>query len=170
MKYIDHIIEPNKLLMTWQSSNKQQRTRFVIAELRRANEKISLQYLNSTNDFQEACNLGFESYPAFRELNKVHETGVMDALMRRLPPKTRGDYAQYLEGFRINTDVAISDFALLGYTGARLPSDGFAIINPFDNINSPFEFLVEAAGYRYYNENLSININDPVNFIMTPAF
>jgi len=168
MNYINHIIEPNKLLITWQSSDKAHRTRFVVAELRKAHEKITLEYLNNTSDFRQACALGFDAYPAFRETDKIHEQGIMDALMRRLPPKTRGDYVQYLEGFRINPDTGMSDFALLGYTGARLPSDGFAIIHPFNNANTPFEFLAEAAGYRYYRNHVQINANEPVSFIIEP--
>jgi hypothetical protein len=123
--------------------------------------------LVDTPDFNKARQRGFDSYPAFQHLYSIHENGVMDALMRRLPPKTRADYPQYLEGFRIRPSDSnnLSDFALLGYTGARLPSDGFGIINPFYQIAEPFEFLLEAAGYRYI-PNLTIDYDAHANFKM----
>lgn len=149
--------------MTWQSSDKQYRTRYVIAELNRIGEKITLKYLSGSDDFNKALERGFDSYPAFRNVDEVHESGVLDALMRRLPPKTRADYAQYLEGFRIRPGTELSNFALLGYTGAKLPSDGFAIINPFSNVDAPFEFLLEAAGYRYM-QNVKVDSGDRTTF------
>lgn len=163
MRFIEHIIEPTSLLMTWQSADKQYCTRYIIAELNRTSEKISLKYFTGSADFNRARELGFESYPAFRDVNEIHQNGVLDALMRRLPPKSRSDYAQYLEGFRIKFGTELSDFALLGYTGAKLPSDGFAIINPFSNVDLFFEFLLEAAGYRYI-QGVKINIDDRVTF------
>ncbi len=159
--FIEHIIEPTKLLMTWQDN--QERTRYVVAELNRVDDKIKLQYLVDSNDFLKARSCGFEYYPAFQNINETYESGVLDSLMRRLPPKSRADYAQYLEGFRIQPNTNLSDFALLGYTGARLPSDGFAIVNPFYEINTSFEFLLEAAGYRYIS-NLKIDYDDRVSF------
>lgn len=147
--YIEHLIEPDKLLMTWQDNI--ERTRYVVAELNRIGSKISLHYLVNSKDFKAAQEHGFNYYPAFQNIQEIYENGVLDSLMRRLPPKTRADYPQYLEGFRINPSNAnnLSDFALLGYTGAKLPSDNFAIINPFNNIKDSFEFLLEAAGYRH---------------------
>ncbi len=164
MNFIEHIIEPTKLLMTWQSSDRKQRKRYTIAQLDRVDGKVTLRYLVDSDDFREASSLGFESYPAFQNVTEVYEHSVMDALMRRLPPKTRSDYGQYLEAFRIKPDSHLSDFALLGYTGAKLPSDGFAIINPFERINEPFEFLLEAAGYRYIS-NIDINLGDHASFV-----
>lgn len=164
LHYIEHLIEPDKLLMTWQDNI--ERTRYVVAELKRNGDKISLHYLINSKDFQAAQERGFNYYPAFQNIQEPHENGVLDSLMRRLPPKTRADYSQYLEGFRINPSDSnkLSDFALLGYTGAKLPSDNFAIINPFNNIKDSFEFLLEAAGYRYIVPNPEINFHDQASF------
>lgn len=150
MQFLEHLIEPNKLLVTWQSADKEHRTRYVIGELLRTqNNQISLTYSIDSIDFKNAQAHGFEPYAAFPNIHETHHQGVLEAFMRRLPPKSRADYGQYLEGFRIKADSTLSDFALLGYTGAKLPSDGFAIINPFDNINTQFDCLIEVAGYRY---------------------
>lgn len=86
--------------------------------------------------------------------------------MRRLPPRTRGDFSQYLEGLRLKPDVTLSDFALLGYSGAKLPSDGFSIIYPFCEVNEACELLIEAAGYRHIKKNhhVTISIDMPAVF------
>jgi hypothetical protein len=71
--------------------------------------------------------------------------------MRRLPPSQRGDFDKFREAIRI-PNVKISDFALLGYAGAKLPGDDFTIVNPFDDAKPPFELLLLVAGYRYYQD------------------
>lgn len=166
MHFIEHIIEPNKLLLAWQSSDENHRTRYIVAELNRVeNEQIILSYLVNTEDFRIAQSKGFNSYPAFPDTNKTYNH-VLDAFMRRLPPRTRGDFPQYLEGLRLKPNVQLSDFALLGYSGAKLPSDGFSIIHPFNNANSSCELLIEAAGFRHIKKNhdIEINIGDHASF------
>ncbi|MBS0358871.1 MAG: hypothetical protein JSS53_06360 [Proteobacteria bacterium] len=150
MNFIEHIVEPSRLLLTWQSSDEKHRVRYVVAELKRVNGEISLRYLTNHPDFQSAKKHGFKLYPAFIEETKVYDLGILDTFMRRLPPKSRGDYIQYLEGLRLKPDVQLSDFGLLGYSSAKLPSDGFSFIHPFDNVDGSFEFLLEVAGYSYY--------------------
>jgi hypothetical protein len=151
MRFIEHIIEPTKLLLAWQASDEKHRIRYIVAELNRVGEEISLTYLPKTNDFAKAQEHGFEAYPAFQDINKTHHN-VLDAFMRRLPPRTRGDFPQYLEGLRLRMNAQISDFALLGYSGAKLLSDGFSLIHPFDHVNGSCELLLEAAGYRHIQQ------------------
>lgn len=152
MHFIENIVEPTKLLMTWSSSEQIHRTRYTIAELHKVGDKVTLRYLANTKDFREAQKKGFESYPAFPNTDIEYDHGVVDVLMRRLAPKSRSDYSQYLTNYRIKPETKLSNFGLLGYTGARLPSDGFAIINPFFKTEGPFEFLVEIAGYRHLSK------------------
>lgn len=166
MHFIQHIIEPTKLLLSWQSSDENKRTRYIIAELHRAQENITLRYLPNTTDFNQAEKLGFEFYPAFPDIQKIHDK-VLDTFMRRLPPRNRGDFSKYLEELRIKDDSKISDFALLGYSGAKLLSDGFSIIHPFENVDGACELLLEVAGYRFHvpDENSpQIKIDTPVTF------
>ncbi|OAI47687.1 hypothetical protein AYO45_05655 [Gammaproteobacteria bacterium SCGC AG-212-F23] len=166
MHFIEHIIEPNKLLLAWQSSDEQHRTRYIVAELNRAeNDQITLTYLTNEDDFRKAQSKGFESYPAFPDISKTYDN-VLDAFMRRLPPRTRGDFTQYLEGLRLKPDTKLSDFALLGYSGAKLPSDGFSIIHPFNNVRGACELLIEAAGFRHIKKkhDIEINVNDSATF------
>ena len=165
-RFIETIIEPTKLLLAWQSMSEACRTRHIVGELVRVGDNIDLNYLPNTTDFEKARQKGFDSYPAFPEINKTHHN-VLDAFMRRLPPKTRGDYSQYLASLRIKPDSQLSPFSLLGYSGARLPSDGFSIIHPFSNVNEACELLIEAAGYRhiYKNNKANIAVGDAVSFV-----
>lgn len=164
MRFIEHIIEPTKLLLTWQSSDASHRTRYVVGELNRIDNEVSLTYLPNTADFRKAQNKGFESYPAFQDINKTHHN-VLDAFMRRLPPRTRGDFAQYMECLRLKPDMQLSDFALLGYSGAKLLSDGFSIIHPFNNVSGPCELLLEASGFSYLQKNHDdLKVNDTASF------
>jgi hypothetical protein len=70
-----------------------------------------------------------------------------------------------MEGLRLKPDTQLSDFALLGYSGAKLPSDGFSMIHPFNNVDSTCELLLEAAGFRHIQKNHDeIKINDIASF------
>lgn len=158
--FIEHIIEPNVLLLTWQTPHEHDHHRYVVAELHRFDNNANLKYLTETDDFRAAQNLGFEFYPAFRDIDKIHEN-VLDAFMRRVPPRNRSDFEHYLKNFRIKPDAKFSNFALLGYSGAKLPTDGFSIIHPFTNVTSAFEALVEIAGFRF--NNIEIDIGAPVS-------
>ena len=165
MHFIEHIIEPTRILLAWQSLDENHRTRYIVAELKQVNEQINLNYLVDTSDFNKAKTRGFESYPAFQDIHKTHHN-VLDAFMRRLPPRTRGDFEQYLEGIRLKPNVTLSPFALLGYSGARLPSDGFSLIHPFNNVSGECELLIEAAGYRHvrHQHTEEVIVNTPVSF------
>lgn len=166
MKYISHIIEPSNLYLCWQGPEKGGRSRYIVGELLRKGEDVAFRYLVESDDFKRASEIGFTNYPAFRKVNSsLIERGVLESFMRRLPPRTRGDFGKYLEQFRIPSDMQISDFALLGYTGAKLPTDGFSIVFPFGEYRKECEFMMEVAGYRYSKsiELDSIRINDPVS-------
>jgi hypothetical protein len=91
---------------------------------------------------------GFEPYPTFPDIELVYDN-VIDAFMRRLPPRKRGDFTKYLEGLRLLPNASLRDFTLLGYSGAKPPSDGFSIIHPFNNIDSCCELLLKVAGFRH---------------------
>lgn len=165
MNFIEHIIEPTRLLMAWQASDESHRTRYIVGELKRVGEKIDLKYLVESKDFQLAKEHGFKFYPAFPDVSQTYHD-VLDSFMPRLPPRTRGDLPQYLEGLRLKPDVKLSDFGLLGYSGGKLPTDGFSFIHPFDNVDGSCELLLEAAGYRhlYKNGNANLATGEPATF------
>jgi hypothetical protein len=171
MKYIEHLIEPERLLLCWQALNSRQRSRHIVGELIRKSGKVVLKYFEGKPDFNEAIEKGFTGYPAFQiKSGKIYENEVLEAFTRRLPPRSRSDFYRYLELRSINPDSEISDFALLGYTGAKLPDDGFEIVHPFDNINGDFEFVSEVAGFRHESEIAAedVQIGERVQFIEEP--
>jgi len=157
MRYIEHLIEPLKLLLSWQTSQPgKSRGRMFVAELIRKGQDADLVYLRDSEEFKQAKSLGFTEYPGFPATQQKHEN-VLSGFMKRLPPRTRGDFEKFLTSLRIKADAHISDFALLGYSGAKLPDDDFTVINPFEDATPPFEFLLQIQGYRYYMENLPLS-------------
>jgi hypothetical protein len=153
MNWIEHIIEPHHLLLVWQGPEKLSRRRWVVAELtRQAPGGATLRYLVDEPDFAGAIQEGFSGHPAFGIGKVVHDKGVLETFMRRLTPRSRPDFGRYLEALHLHPDARISDFSLLGYSEAKLPGDGFSIVNPFEGVDGPCELLTEASGYRYYRE------------------
>lgn len=171
MNWIKHIVEPTKLLLTWQTAGETDRTRRIVGELIKVNNIVNLIYLFDTEDFQVAEQLGFQGFGAFQlDINKFED--VLDAFVKRLPPRTRGDYNKFLEAIRILPNTNISEFALLGYSGARVPDDEFTIIHPFNNVVGKCEVLTEIAGFRH-NEGMQIfeklKEGDEVSLIPEPS-
>lgn len=163
MNFIEHIIEPTKLLLAWQSFDEQHRTRHIVGELIYTDSDYNLKYNVSTQDFKVAQQNGFVAYPAFPDVIHIY-SNALDAFMRRLPPRTRGDFPQYLQSLRIKPDAQLSDFALLGYSGAKLPSDGFSFIHPFENVDGHCELLLEVAGFRHISKKNKIEIDQLASF------
>lgn len=168
MNYLSYIYEPARLLLVWQPPLGQApRTRRVIAEILRTADQsqATLRYLTDSEDFILATEEGFQGYPAFRQRDAEHLHGVIDAFMRRLPPRNREDFGEYLARHSIPTSPLISDFALLAYTGARLPSDGFEIVPDLSGAHAPFDLVIEVAGFRHQDISPSkLSIGDEVTF------
>ena len=84
---------------------------------------------------------------------------VLPSFMKRLPPRSRGDFGRFLDALRIKSEAKdeISNFALLGYSGAKLPDDDFTVIHPFENASVPFELMLPVQGYRHYKEQLPLD-------------
>lgn len=99
MRYIEHLIEPERLLLSWQALESRDRSRFVVGELVRKEGKIVFNYFKDTEDFQQACLHGFAGHPAFRIRDGVisYENQVLEAFTRRIPPRNRSDFYRYLE-------------------------------------------------------------------------
>ena len=171
MRYIEHIVEPEKLLLSWQTSQPDQnRGRMFVAELVRKGENADLVYLQNSNEFRDAESFGFEGYPGFSSQKQIYDN-ILFAFMKRLPPRSRGDYGKYLDSLRIPNKAKISDFALLGYSGAKLPDDDFTIIHTFENAIPPFEFILHVQGYHYYKDEIpfdSIKLDQKTTFQTEP--
>jgi hypothetical protein len=80
-------------------------------------------------------------------------------------PEQGGIFRHTWKALDFKPKTELSNFALLGYSGAKLLSDGFSIIHPFNNAYRPCEALIEASGFRHIHKNHDgININDAALF------
>ena len=159
--WIEQACEPNSLLLCWEAPITQRdRNRWVVGAVDRTSEFLTFRYLvdseflaqNFGRSREQLKEAGYLGYPAFNEDRAVTFTeGVREAFVRRLPPQSRSDFPSYLAQFLLRPGSARSDLALLGATEARLPSDGFSLINPLDADSGPCEVLVEIAGQRHYS-------------------
>lgn len=168
--FIEHLVEPRRLLLYWQARESMKRSRFYVGQLIKQGDQVSLHYDFNSQDFLKAKELGFAGYPAFPLKQAEHNHQVLEAFKRRLPPRSRRDFIRYLELRAIKADAEISDFALLGYSGAKLPNDGFELVHPFDEPPGIFEVLLEIAGFRHESqiEAEALQIGDPICFVLEP--
>lgn len=170
-----NIVEPIRLLLTWQPVDEPapHRTRRTVGEVVRGNSDAEwvFHYLKGTSDFAAAQEAGFQGFPAFPLGGPEVLQGVHETLMRRLPPRKREDFADFLAQHRLPSPFPRSDMALLGYTGARLPSDGFALVPEFPADVVPCDYITEVAGLRhvYSGPMTDIHDGDVVSFEPEPS-
>lgn len=165
MTTLHSIAEPNSLLVTWQP--KSGGARFLVATISRQTDGYVFTYLTGSKDFELAKNAGFNGHPAFNQEVREHSNNVLDPFLRRLPPKSRGDFGRYLQQHCLPNPFHASDFALLGYTGAKSPADGFILFPDFTDVHSSFDYLLEVAGTRYETalDLAKINLDDPITLV-----
>ena len=60
MRHIEHIVEPDRLLLSWQAASGSDRLRMIVAELIRNGNDADLVYLKGSEDFSKAQSLGFK--------------------------------------------------------------------------------------------------------------
>lgn len=175
MNALKYIVEPKALWLTWRPvdltvSDRLRRT-VGIVHIDSAGQPV-FHYLRGTEDFEAAKDAGFQGFQAFdlRNLEPV-TVGVLESFLRRLPPRTREDFAEYLSRHRLPHPFPGSSIALLGYTGAALPSDGFELIPVFPDDQVPLDFLTELAGVRHVckHDVSSLRPDDEVTFAADPA-
>lgn len=112
---------------------------------------------------------GFKGFPAFRNDGKKFDHGVLEAFIRRLPPRNREDFGDFLAQHRLPYPFNYSDIALLAYTGARLPSDGFSLVPVFRKDDVPCDYLMEVAGLRHVFQGditQAIAVGDQISFTL----
>lgn len=171
---IEHLVEPESLLLVWQQRDEEatDRTRRVVGKITRepTSGEIELNYLQGTPDFEAAKASGFLGYPAFKLSQKLHNLGVLETFVRRLPPRKRGDFAAYLKNHWLAHPFELSDFALLGYTGAKLPGDGFTLVPVFNPRDIPCDCVMEVAGTRYKIDQLNtLSLGDALTLEPEPS-
>jgi hypothetical protein len=174
--------EPNRLWLAWQPPDLDptKRHRWAVGELVNRPTGPILRYLlpgpefeaqNSARPYEDAVALGYAGYPAFNPRQTVHTDGVLEAFQRRLPPRNRPDFPNYLSHFRIPATASVSDWSLLGITEAKLPSDGFSLVDPLDGDVLPRDLLLEVAGFRHYAAKATqpIMAGQPLQLVLEPT-
>jgi hypothetical protein len=177
--WIEHPQEPKQLLLVWQApAGVSDRLRWAVGRLYPDADSTSFTYLEG-EEFQ-ALNLGrpeeqlracgFAGYPAFDRKRRPESGGWSDALqtfLRRVPPRRRPDFGAYLEHHLVKADVCLSPMALLAVTEARLPSDGFSMVDPLDPSEMTVDFVFEIAGFRHAGQ-MGIQVQEGQSLMLTP--
>lgn len=178
---IEHVREPRRLILAWQAPDQfGERFRWAIGVVSPSQGDYAFQYLkddefaalNQMRTPQELSSLGYRGFTVFGPNNSiVYTKSVLSPFLRRLPPRSRTDFGDYLQSFRISRMANVSDFALLGLTEAKLPSDGFSLVDEYADREGERELLVELAGHRYYRSKLkhALRTGEPVELEMEPS-
>ena len=147
-------IQTQRALLAWQAplSEHGPRRRFAVAELVARGDHVVFSYRRGSWDIEDARNGGFASYPGLPVRDHGGDAAAFRLLRRRLPPPTREDFREFLEGFGLSPGARLSDLSLLAYTGARLTGDGFGIVETFDGFDRPFQYVFDIAGFRRYRD------------------
>jgi len=152
--------EPQRLKVVWQSPDS--RRNYHVADLVRSGSGAELHYNTNSEDLKEAENFGFSGLNAFPVDTDIYQNQVMEILSRRLPPRGRDDYNEFLANWAIPSDMDISNFALLGFSQGRLPGDSISFYPCFEEFTLPFSFLVEIAGFRHH-EGMGVDVRSLKN-------
>ena len=167
------IVEPAALLLLWQPADEagQSRARRAVGKITKSEDVLEFRYLHGTTDFDCATAEGFRGFPAFDLKAEATRDGVLEALVRRLPPRKREDFSKYLERHCLPSPFAASDFALLAYTGARLPSDGFSLVPLFSSEVQVLDYVAEVSGTRHVfpGDTSSLKIGQIATFVIEPG-
>lgn len=180
--WIEHPSEPNELLLAWQAPvSIQDRMRWAVGRLVKSDEGAVFRYLddkeiselNGGRTRSELNSYGYVGYPAFEIKKQPTEgftQGVLEAFARRLPPTNRPDIGQYLQHFRYREDAPLSVMAMLALTEAKLPSDGFSLIDRLDPHAELLEIVFEIAGHRHNaSTHDQLRVGQPLHLVLNPA-
>lgn len=178
---IETVCDPGRLVLAWQAPDHLgERYRWAVGEISLKGPDCILRYFdrgeeferfNSGRNYRSMLALGYEGYPAFNPLHEVHTQGVLAAFMRRVPPRSRSDFAQYRSSFRLSPKAVLTEFSLLAVTEAKLPSDGFSLVDTLDPEISRCDLYLEVAGFRYWGAKLSFlseALEEPVLLVQEP--
>lgn len=165
---INNPIQTQRALLTWQRPLGYQgrRDRFAVGELNQTTSGVCFSYLAA--GVAAASEQGFVGYPGLPLRAGEESFDALRVLLRRLPPRDRADFGDYLRSFGIAAETNLSDLSLLAYTGARVASDsdGFGISETFDGFSRPFRYVFDISGYRHYRGLVpDLRINDSVRFV-----
>jgi hypothetical protein len=178
--WIDYPSEPTELLLAWRAPLfVKDRSHWAVGRLRREGDEAAFQYLvgadfaalNHGRSLAELTEAGYAGFPAFGPPSPSEQTvfsaGVLAAFLRRLPSPSRADFPQYLAHHFLRATSTVSAFSLLSVTGARLPSDGFSLVDPLDLASDRIDTILEVVGARHYRDNLhDLTVGDTLELLV----
>jgi len=180
-RWIEHIGEPDRLILAWQAPDDQpDRSRWAVGELVDGPNGARFRYfgdeemraLNNGRDRTDLKAAGYLGYPAFEPPSdtKWHTDDVLGAFLRRLPPRDRSDFGRYLEHFRLRPTLPLTPFALLAATEGQLPGDGFSLIDPLDPEVPRRDLVFEVAGHRHNAQSRDqLRVGQEVRLVANPT-
>lgn len=179
--WIRHPSTPKQLILAWQApSTLRDRVRWAVGRVQATADGAAFDYfdreefleLNLGRTPETLHAAGYAGYPAF-DLRKRPAGGwrdhVLEAFLRRLPPTQRADFADYLAYFRVLPTTPLSPLSLLSITEARLPSDGFSLIDPLDPAASRVDVVGEIAGFRHCDGGGQVSVGEPLELAPEPT-
>lgn len=168
---MEHWIEippnPSELTLAWRApESEEDRKRWAVGVLSNRGNRPTFRYLegeefsrvNLGRTRSELTALGYHGYPTFepsKSEDGLFVDGVMEAFLRRLPPPHRSDFSKYLEFYRYRGD-ALAPMSLLALTSARLPGDGFSLIDRLDPSTEACDLVLEVTGFRHRRPHPSL--------------
>jgi hypothetical protein len=177
--WFENPAEPTRLVLAWQAPDGvEDRRRWQVGELERHDAGVQFRYFkgsefeaaNAGRSVDDMRHQGFVSFPAFEYVpGKTFNERVMETFARRLPPSSRSDFAQYLEYFSVRSSEVPSGFTLFAITEARLPGDGFSLVDPLDPDLASGEVPFEIAGFRYEAKLIVPEVGQPLHLVPEPT-
>lgn len=171
--------EPAQLVLAWQAPDGvEDRRRWQVGQVERKVDGVQFRYFqgrefeiaNAGRSVEDMRRQGFVSFPAFEySPGRIFTDKVMETFERRLPPQSRSDFARYLEYFSIPSGEAPSGLTLFALTEARLPSDGFSLIDPLDPDLVAGEVPFEIAGFRHVAKTVVPEVGQPLRLVPEPT-
>ncbi len=164
---IENPIQTQRALLTWRRPFNYggQRDRYAVAELVQEQNRVRFSWRADAVEAARAN--GFNGYPGLTGSLGENSYDAIGVLLRRLPPRDRHDFSDYLQKFGVTSGANLSDLSLLAYTGARVvsESDGFGVAETFDGFDRPFRYIFDIAGFVYHLDNsVSLRSDDAVYF------
>jgi hypothetical protein len=154
------------------------RRRWQVGQIERKAAGVQFRYFkgaefeaaNAGRSVEDMRLQGFVSFPAFEySPGAIFAEKVMKTFERRLPPQSRSDFARYLEYFSIRPSEAPSGLTLFALTEARLPSDGFSLVDPLDPDLTTGEVPFEIAGFRHEAKAVIPQVGQPLRLVPEPT-
>ncbi len=156
-------VQSRRLILAWEAAPSDaaashDRKRWAVGELVLESSTACFRYYhgpefiraNDGRDLAQLRALGYRGYPAFSVSTETHRERVLEAFLRRLPPVDRSDFDDFLRHYQIDPRKRPDPFVILALTGAKLPSDGFSLIDPLDDVPTYADLVLEIAGTRHY--------------------